>query len=229
MTSRLLFSKGNMPFSDVQIATTTASLLSSETGNQYIPVPYGEGFAIQCREDTEKKYSNNADTPVFNEIYLRPAWRSLLPELFIMFLLTMAILNSKSLMLLLQIDVLQSALYNTFHRTFQWAHAITGFKLILMFVLSIYSLKVFYFRFSHWYFIGPKGVESNVGIISKDQTRIEYKHARGANMQQTVLGRIIGYGTVVIPTSGQEEVCFQDVASPGNVLNELRKRLRELA
>jgi hypothetical protein len=48
-------------------------------------------------------------------------------------------------------------------------------------------------------------------------------------MQQTILGRIIGYGTVVIPTSGQEEVCFQDVSNPGNVLNELRKRLRELA
>lgn len=229
MTQRLLFSQGNTPFSDMKIANMTASLLSSETGKQYLAIPYGEGFAIECQDVSEQRSRNNAQVPLFNEIYLRPAWRSLLPELFIIFLLTMATLNAQSLMLLLQVDALQSALYNLFHRTFQWSQAVIGFKALLMFVLSIYTLKVMYFRFSHWYFIGPKGVESNVGIISKDQTRIEYKHARGANMQQTVLGRIIGYGTVVIPTSGQEEVCFQDVSNPGQVLNELRKRLRELA
>lgn len=229
MTTRLLLGHGNIPFPEFQTASTAASLLSSETGKQYLAIPYGEGFAIQCQEVLESRNDNRGHVTDFNEIYLRPAWRSLLPELFIIFLLSMAALNSQSFMLLIQVDVLQSALYNLFHRTFQWTHAVTGFQLLIMFVLSLYSLKVMYFRFSHWYFIGPKGVESNVGIISKDQTRIEYKHARGANMQQTVLGRIIGYGTVVIPTSGQEEVCFTDVANPGNVLNELRKRLRELA
>lgn len=225
MSSRIVFNPGNVPFHTIEIANNTAAILSSETGRHYVAIPYGDGFAIQCNEHKQ------AGHPVmeFGEITLRPAWRSLLPELFFMTLFAIAIMNIETIMSLIHLEVIQSALYRVFNRTFSWNAAATGLSVLFSLGLGLYVMKILAFRYSHWYFIGPKGVESNVGIISKDQTRIEYKHARGANMQQTILGRIIGYGTVVIPTSGTEEVCFKDVANPSSVLNELRKRLRELA
>lgn len=225
MSSRILFNQGNVPFQTVETANNTAALLSTETGRHYVAIPYGDGYAIQCNEHRQ----SSSYAVEFGEITLRPAWRSLLPELFFVSMFALGIMNIEMAMSWMQIDVLQSALYRVFNRTFSWNAAAVGLSVVLALGLGLYVIKILAFRYSHWYFIGPKGVESNVGIISKDQTRIEYKHARGANMQQTILGRIIGYGTVVIPTSGSEEVCFKDVANPSSVLNELRKRLRELA
>ncbi len=226
MNRRILLNTGNEPFEDMCVANNTASLLSIETGRNYIAVPYGDGFAIQCSENNQPEQQNSYS---FNEIYLRPAWRSLLPELFVSIVFFLAILNMDSLLSLLGINVLQSTLYQIFQRTFSRDMAVLVFQGLFSVVFVVYVMKMLLFRYSHWYFIGPKGVESNVGIISKDQTRIEFKHIRGANMRQTFLGRFVGYGTIVIPTSGQEEVVFQDISKPGEVLSELRNRLRVLA
>ncbi len=226
MNHRILLNPGNEPFPELRVANNTASLLSTETGRSYIAVPYGDGFAIQCSEAQQADKQSSAS---FGEIYLRPAWRSLMPELFVSVVLLLAIVNMEALLSLIRIDVLQAALYQIFQRTFSWDMAVLAFQGLFVVIFVVYVMRMLFFRYSHWYFIGPKGVESNVGIISKDQTRIEFKHIRGANMRQTFLGRFIGYGTIVIPTSGQEVVVFRDISNPGKVLSELRYRLRELA
>jgi uncharacterized membrane protein YdbT with pleckstrin-like domain len=68
-------------------------------------------------------------------------------------------------------------------------------------------------------------------VISKDQTRIEFKHIRGVRLHQGIVQRLIGYGTIEIATSGSDgsEIRFLDIARPGKILGILRDRAKVLS
>jgi uncharacterized membrane protein YdbT with pleckstrin-like domain len=112
-----------------------------------------------------------------------------------------------------------------------WDALVMGGSRVAMLVCLIGLVRILYLLYSRTYFIGPYGVEANYGVISKDQTRIEFKHIRGVRLHQGIVQRLIGYGTIEIATSGSDgsEIRFLDIARPGKILGVLRERAKVLS
>lgn len=144
----------------------------------------------------------------FNEIRFRPAWRSQLGRM-VSILLGLAIfLFADRLLGLLQIDRLllllqhEGLLGSAFTLS---GYLSKGVSLIGLGFAGVAVLSAGFFIYSHDYFIGPRGIEENEGIFSKDQRRIEFKHIRGVNLRQSIVERLLGIGTLDVATSGGEE------------------------
>ncbi len=111
------------------------------------------------------------------EVYLRPSWRC----------------RWKSLLFIVVLFAVDFKIDNP------WINLLTPVLLIV--ILS----NLLIWKYSRRYMIGPMGVERHEGIISRDMTRIEYRHIRGANMKRSVADRILGLGTITVATSGLDE------------------------
>ncbi len=136
-----------------------------------------------------------------DEIYFRPAWRS---QWF------------RILLLLVGIGVY-------FKVDNEWVH------LILPFFIGILLIKILIKRYKRRYMIGPMGVELLVGIFSRDFTRIEYRHIRGAHMRQSFRQRLLKIGQIEIATAGSDEhLLMDDVKNPVFYTNIIKNRLMNI-
>jgi membrane protein YdbS with pleckstrin-like domain len=230
MSARFILQSDKAPFPDVHTARQIAEILSAETGRYYRAVSYEDGFAI--RQDGPGSYytGKSSLTDSFPEIYLRPAWRSQLSGLLTCLIIVIALLGIEPLLLLLKLDVFRVMFYKTLGIIIEWQVIINAAKLFLVLVLGFLVSKILAGKYGQRFYIGPNGIESSIGIISRNQTRIEFKHIRGVNLRQGIFERLLNVGDIVISTSSdQDEVKLDDIARPGDVLSELRRRLRALA
>jgi len=133
-----------------------------------------------------------------SEIYFRPAWRS---QWF------------KILLLLVGVGVY-------FKVDNEWMH------LLLLVFIGVLLIKTLVQRYDRRYMIGPMGVELHVGILSRDFTRIEYRHIRGAHMRQSLRQRLLKTGQIEISTAGSDEhLLMDDVKNPVFYTNIIKSRL----
>ncbi len=140
----------------------------------------------------------SVDKDGLNEIYFRPAWRSQWFKIMILFI---------SIGIYLKADN-------------QWVH------LLLPVFIGILLIKILIKRYKRRYMIGPAGVELNIGIASRDYTRIEYRHIRGAHMRQSIRQRLLKLGQIEISTAGSDEkIYFDDVKNPAHYTNIIKTRL----
>lgn len=77
------------------------------------------------------------------------------------------------------------------------------------------------------YEITPESVVARHGIISRNVTRIRIADIRTLSLRQSLLGRLLNYGSVLIGTAdtGGTELTMRDVTSP-SALVELIESLR---
>jgi uncharacterized membrane protein YdbT with pleckstrin-like domain len=62
------------------------------------------------------------------------------------------------------------------------------------------------------------------GILSKDRTSVSLKHIRAVHVTQGFLNRILGVGTIQIPTAGdQPEFTVADMPDPGTIREAISK------
>lgn len=227
MHDRLILQPDGVPFKDADEAQYIAAILTGETGLHYNAVTCDGGFAIQRPSSTV--ISNDVQS-AFGEIYLRPAWRSMIWSMMMIILILYSVVHAETILIVTKMDMVRSVIHDLFGFTFSWPRLLIATRLVLLLILVVVVAKMLFRKYGQRFYIGPKGIESNIGIISRNQTRIEYKHIRGVNLRQTVFERLLNVGDIVISTSsGQDEVKLDDIARPGQMLSELRERLRSMA
>lgn len=80
------------------------------------------------------------------------------------------------------------------------------------------------------YLIGRDTIETYYGLISRKIQRIEYHHIRSVNVDQSLIGRAMKFGTVEISTAASDggELIFKDVANPTAVQEEIYRRKKAM-
>ncbi len=63
--------------------------------------------------------------------------------------------------------------------------------------------------------ITNKRVIMKTGVISRNIFEMTSAHIESINVDQSIMGRIFGYGTVIIVGSGGTKESFDNIASPG--------------
>ncbi len=238
----MILDKDGLPFADISVANQVAAVLSRETKVLYVVIHHDAGYGLmQARFDAaaarpwpKQGAATSTSDLDFDEIYFRPAWRSQLGRLITMALGIVVFLLADLLLGLLQIDRLLLLLQHQGiigSASTLGSYIAKGLAFIGLGGAGVAVLRAGFFIYSHRYFIGPRGIEENEGLVSKDQSRIEFKHIRGVNLRQSVFERLLGIGTIDVATSGGEnsEVRFVGIANPKRILNILRERLKALA
>ena len=90
-------------------------------------------------------------------------------------------------------------------------HWIIWFKLTS--VLSLFIKPFLMTKFDE-FAITNKRIIMKTGIISRKVFEMTIPHIESINVEQTIMGRILGYGTIIIVGSGGTTECFNDIASP---------------
>lgn len=92
-------------------------------------------------------------------------------------------------------------------------------------------LNVAYQRLAHEYVIGPDRVIERHGIIARRVTPLFIHHIRSTEVNQTILGRLLGYGTVEMSAAGTgtSEARFDRVANPLKVMASINSHFQSLA
>lgn len=71
-------------------------------------------------------------------------------------------------------------------------------------------------RYFTEYAVTSQGVLVKRGIIRRRVSRLSIKKIEGVELRQTILGRILNYGTIVVRGTGSDSVVFYLVGSPVN-------------
>ena len=212
------------PFDEAQ-ANHMAQILSRETGRRYRPIPFMEGYGI-VHSDTEKVVvyaSNNAPF-----IYLRPAIQSQLIAILAIAILASLYNSMESTLLWLRLDNFRTSLFDMTGRTFPWQTTVSLLEKIALLAALLTGWNIFYNLASRAYMIGPKGVETSVGMFNKDEMRVEYKHVRGMRVRRSFIQRLLFYGTIEIATSGtdESEIKFRNISNPKKYMAILKERTK---
>ncbi|MEA2118801.1 PH domain-containing protein [Halovibrio sp. HP20-50] len=91
-------------------------------------------------------------------------------------------------------------------------------------------LNVAYQRLAHEYAIGSDRVIERHGIIARRVTPLFIHHIRSTEVHQTIVGRLLGYGTVEMSAAGTStsEARFDRVANPMKVMASINNHLESL-
>lgn len=243
----LILNADGRPFTDLSIAEQVAAVLSRETSATYAVARLreddgmGDGYGLIRDAASESIAQQNntvdkaqeSDTEVLDEYYFRPSFRSkLVPIFFILLFTSLVVLSDRLLALMGGHAVVE--FFQGLGLPITWSMTTNVIK-VLGYSVVLYNLgRLFYLIYSRQYYIGPKGVEANIGLYSSDSTRIEYRHMRGVNLRQHVWQKLLGivglgYGTLRIATAGDDEVLFEGIANPHKKQMILRERLKTLA
>lgn len=66
----------------------------------------------------------------------------------------------------------------------------------------------------------------NKGLVSRLVVEVSYDKIQNMSIEQSVMGRILGYGTLKVATSGTEgyEIVFPGLDNPDKIMNEIKER-----
>jgi uncharacterized membrane protein YdbT with pleckstrin-like domain len=102
---------------------------------------------------------------------------------------------------------------------YHWKIFFTLQGLLTLFIIP--ALK----QWSDEFVVTNKRLICKTGIISRKTLEMNLSKIETVNVDQSVLGRILGYGTITIIGTGGTREEFEDIASPV----EFRKRFQEVA
>jgi uncharacterized membrane protein YdbT with pleckstrin-like domain len=69
--------------------------------------------------------------------------------------------------------------------------------------------------------ITNKRIVYKSGIIARDTDEIRLSAVETVDVQQSVLGRLLGYGTVKVTGKGDSRIIFQDIEEPLNIKRDI--------
>jgi uncharacterized membrane protein YdbT with pleckstrin-like domain len=100
----------------------------------------------------------------------------------------------------------------------------TGYNLYLIYwsVLLFFVIKNLITYFTTEYGITNTRVMSKQGLIRRDIEEINLSSIESINVNQSIIGRILNYGTIIISGRGTSKVIFKDI---DNVV-EVRKLIK---
>ncbi len=97
-----------------------------------------------------------------------------------------------------------------------WALLLLGLVTLILVVGFFILLYVAWDRFSRHYKVTSKRVIAKSGLLSKTVDEVNILHIRSINVRQSVFGRILNYGDILIGTAGTGgvEVTFKGISDP---------------
>jgi uncharacterized membrane protein YdbT with pleckstrin-like domain len=98
------------------------------------------------------------------------------------------------------------------------------FGLSFIFVFLIFVITIWFARLSRRYTVTSQRVISRWGLISRNISEIDIKNIRDIQLQQGVLQRVFGIGSVALSSAGRAgaEVVFEGIADPDGVKEVIR-------
>ena len=93
---------------------------------------------------------------------------------------------------------------------------------LLILIGIFYSLKFYIDRFINEYGITNTRVVKKSGLVSRSVEEMSLKSIESINIKQSILGRILNYGSISITGRGNALMVFKDVDSPV----EIRKKIQ---
>ena len=94
---------------------------------------------------------------------------------------------------------------------------------VLLAVSAFLFINEFIFRISTEFAVTTKRVIAKIGFISRQTVEINLSKIEGLGIDQDILGRILGYGTVYVSGTGGANVPFKYIKDPMT----LRKKVNE--
>jgi uncharacterized membrane protein YdbT with pleckstrin-like domain len=98
------------------------------------------------------------------------------------------------------------------------------FGLWFIFVFLIFVITIWFARLSCRYTVTSQRVISRRGLISRNISEIEIKNIRDIRVEQGVLQRVFGIGSLALSSAGRAgaEVVFEGIADPDGVKEMIR-------
>lgn len=106
-----------------------------------------------------------------------------------------------------------------------WGHCLAGVLLLPLFGLGLLVfLQMILDRASKRYTVTNKRLIVRRGIIARHVDEVEIAHIRSVNIRQGLWQRLLGYGHLLVGTSGTGgiEIVMQNIANPGGVRDVIR-------
>lgn len=228
MQHNTLLLDNGVPYISIEAALLASQYLSGETGKRYQTTPYQGGYALVISRDKQIS-EQESDVPA---LYIRPSYRSQITTLLsALILIIIAFVFVEELLVMAKINNLFHWLHNHFGWHLNWGLLLMSIQGLLVLLSAYFVLKALLVKYMQRYFIGPKGIEARLGIISIAETRIEYIHIRGVILKQSIIERLLGYGSIEVATSGTDgsEIKFTDIADPSQIQNILKTRLKSMS
>ncbi len=256
----LILSATGRPFTDLVAAEQKASILSAELGEPYIVADYPLGGYAVIRKNAGKPNkpetagsstflppmeavnqshaephmsasaatTEQATAQTSGDIVLRPAWRSFWKHNLMAIFGAVIFVSPYSLLYFFFVRLL-----NVYPDSLD-SHLSPG----LLHLLSVIGLFMILSAISHMlvlrqtckYVIGQDGIETDIGILSRQSQRIEYRHVRSVNVRQSVVERLLDIGLVEFSSAAREggDLVFHNVYNPRGLQDEVYKRIHLL-
>lgn len=89
--------------------------------------------------------------------------------------------------------------------------------------LVIRAFKILLRMLGSAYTIYTDVVTSRVGIIARNISQVRIADIRGMTISQSIIGRMLNYGNVIIGTAatGEAEIIMRGVSSPASIIAEI--------
>ena len=92
--------------------------------------------------------------------------------------------------------------------------------LIVGLILVFEMIKIYVSEFA----ITNKRVISKLGLIRRDVEEMNLKSIESVNLKQSIIGRILNYGSIVISGRGSSQVTFKDIDDPVQIRKKIKHK-----
>lgn len=201
-------------FASFDDAMDMCELLSRETGDEYTVMPDNHlGFTANRIQSSIKKSNKKGEIESeFNARELRQAWRGFITNYFEIFLGLLLIMNPYRVMgwvfYCLSIETLPEWL------NLKGVGDLLGLGGVL---LILYGLRFIYSYFAEKLYIDEDGIILKKGILAQSQVQIRFSDIKTIGVQQDILDRLMGIGTVHLDsagTNGTVDIEFKNTIDP---------------
>ena len=98
--------------------------------------------------------------------------------------------------------------------------SVIGTVLIVGLILVFEMIKIHVSEFA----ITNKRVISKLGLIRRDVEEMNLKSIESVNLKQSIIGRILNYGSIVISGRGSSQVTFKDIDDPVQIRKKIKHK-----
>lgn len=103
-------------------------------------------------------------------------------------------------------------------------------NIFFILLISLFFLEGEYFIWYRTFFVENDKVSRIKGIFEKDRTMIPLESVAHTEMKKSVLGRMLGFGDVVItPFSGTgNEIILRGIRNPDEILKDIEENVKRI-
>jgi membrane protein YdbS with pleckstrin-like domain len=248
--SDVILSANGRPFTDLEAAEQKAVILAEELGYPYIVIDHplgGYGVTRKIPRRPERVAplvdsfppmnslklsvvsSESKDTKpnVTRDFVLRPAWRSFWRH-------SLLIFSGVSLAVAPRYLLYSAAAY-LFNADPYYLDLRIGPEILSLiasigvFMALVGVIHMTVLRLTCKYTIDSSGIETDVGILSRQTQRIVFQHVRSVNVRQSIMDRILNIGMVEFSSAASDggDLIFRSIQNPRALQEEVYRRMKK--